>query len=398
MLAIVCVTPEPPLREQARSYPPPLFSNVNAQMKYLPEPGFTHDSILKTGILLVNLGTPDEPTASAVRPYLKQFLSDRRVVEIPRLAWWLILNGVILNTRPKKSAAKYAKIWTSEGSPLLAHTRRLAQLLRGCLGEKTKSPLVLAVGMRYGNPSIASAIAELKAKHCDRILLLPLYPQYAASTTASAMDAVFAAFTRYRNMPSLRVVRHYHDHLAYINALASNVLAYWAKHGKPNKLVMSFHGVPRFTLDKGDPYHCECQKTGRLLAEALGLMKEQYIVSFQSLFGRAEWIKPYTEPTLLDLAKRGVARVDIVCPGFPVDCLETLEEIAIEGKATFLGAGGKEYHYIPCLNENDTWIKALANIAMENLQGWLSENWSQADSQVECNAALARAKALGASK
>lgn len=365
-------------------------------MPYLPEPEFRHDTILKTGILLINLGTPDEPTPSAVKRYLKQFLSDTRVIEIPRFIWWFILNGIILNTRPKKSAAKYAKIWMPEGSPLLVHTKRLAQLLRGCLGEKIKSPLIVMPAMRYGNPSLLSAIQELKAQHCDRILFLPLYPQYACSTTASSVETVFNILKQYRNVPALRVVRHYHDHPAYINALASHVLSYWSKHGKPDKLVMSFHGVPRFTLEKGDPYHCECQKTGRLLAEALGLMKEQYIVSFQSLFGRAEWVKPYTEPTLKELAKKGVSRVDVICPGFPIDCLETLEEIAIECKASFLAAGGKEFNYIPCLNENDQWVKALAQIAEENLQGWIEQDWSKEQAQEASQQSFLHAKALGA--
>ena len=365
-------------------------------MRYLPEPAFTHDTIRKTGILLVNLGTPDAPTAAALRRYLKEFLSDTRVVEIPKVIWSVILNGVILNTRPRKSAAKYAKIWTPDGSPLLVHTRRVGQLLRGHLGDRVGGPLPVAVGMRYGSPSIANAVAELKAQHCDRILLLPLYPQYACSTTASSLDAVMAAFRHYRNVPALRTIRHYHDDTRYISALASNVLAYWSKHGKPDRLVVSFHGVPRYTLDKGDPYHCECQKTGRLLAEALGLKKEQYVVSFQSLFGRAEWIKPYTEATLRQLAKSGCERVDVVCPGFPVDCLETLEEIAIEGKAVFLNSGGKEYHYIPCLNENAVGVKALADIALENLQGWVNPQAPRASDEQEAEMTKLRAKALGA--
>ena len=365
-------------------------------MRYLPEPEFRHDTILKTGILLINLGTPDEPTPGAVKRYLKQFLSDPRVIEIPKAVWWFILNGIILNTRPKKSAAKYAKIWMPEGSPLLVHTKRLAQLLRGYLGEKIKSPLVVVPAMRYGNPSILSAIEELKAQHCNRILLLPLYPQYAGSTTASSVEMVFDSLKRYRDIPALRVVKHYHDHPAYIDALASHVLAYWAKHGKPEKLLMSFHGVPRFTLDKGDPYHCECQKTGRLLAEALGLVKEQYVISFQSLFGRAEWVKPYTEPTLKELAKKGVSRVDVICPGFPIDCLETLEEIAMECKASFLAAGGKEFNYIPCLNGNDLWVKGLAQIAEENLQGWIDPAWDKTSAQDRAQQALMYAKTLGA--
>ncbi|MES2354508.1 MAG: ferrochelatase [Pseudomonadota bacterium] len=368
-------------------------------MRYLPEPSFSHDAIRKIGVLLVNLGTPDEPSAPAVRRYLKQFLSDPRVVEIPRIIWWMILNGIILNTRPKKSAAKYAKIWTRDGAPLLVHTRRLGQLLQGYLGEARKTaPLLVRVGMRYGNPSIPSAIAELKAQHCDRILVLPLYPQYAGSTTASSFEAVAQAISSYRNVPGLRTIRHYHDHPAYIGALANSVRTYWARHGKPDKLLMSFHGVPQFTLEQGDPYHCECQKTGRLLGEALGLTKEQYVISFQSLFGRAEWIKPYTEPTLKELAKKGAERVDVICPGFPVDCLETLEEIAIEGKATFLSAGGKDFNYIPCLNEDDMWVKALTNIALENLQGWIDETGDRALMQDDAMATMTRATTMGASQ
>jgi ferrochelatase len=365
-------------------------------MRYHPEPAFTHDSIRKTGILLVNLGTPDAPTAPALRRYLKEFLSDRRVVEIPRALWLLILHGIVLNTRPRKSARKYAQIWMPEGSPLLVHTRRVGQLLRGYLGERAKTPIAVAVGMRYGNPPIAAAIAELKAQQCDRILLLTLYPQYAASTTASALDAVAAALRRNRSVPALRTVAHYHDHPGYIGALARSVNDFWMAHGRPDKLLMSFHGVPRYTLDKGDPYHCECQKTGRLLGEALGLDKDKYLVSFQSLFGRAEWIKPYTEPTLKSLAKSGIGRVDVICPGFPADCLETLEEIAIEGKAAFLNGGGKEYHYIPCLNENDAWLKGLTDIALENLGGWVNDTWDKKSVNAAAEMTLARAKALGA--
>ena len=238
-------------------------------MGYLTEPDFQHGTASKTGILLINLGTPDAPTASALRRYLKEFLSDPRVVEIPRAIWWLILNGIILNTRPKKSAAKYASIWMKEGSPLKVHTERQAKLLKGWLGERIKSPFQVEVGMRYGNPSIASGIDKLKAAGCDRILLLPMYPQYAASTTATANDAAFAHLANMRNAPAIRSIRHYHDDAGYIAALTHNIHDYWQCNGRPDVLVMSFHGLPRYTLDKGDPYHCECQKTGRLLAAAL---------------------------------------------------------------------------------------------------------------------------------
>ncbi len=337
---------------------------------YRPEPPFDHGSSRKIGILLINLGTPEAPTARALRPYLKEFLSDPRVVEMPRALWWLVLNGIILNTRPKKSAEKYAQIWTREGPPLKLHTERQTKLLKGYLGERLKAPHRVEYAMRYGAPSVEGALSRLREQGCDRILVAPLYPQYAASSTGTAFDAVFRALQRMRNVPAVRTVRHYHDHPDYLRALAQSVRDYWEKNGRPDRLVMSFHGVPRFALDKGDPYHCECLKTGRLLAQALGLDENRYQICFQSRFGPAEWLKPYTAATLEALGKQGVPRVDVVCPGFAGDCLETLEEIAMGGKATFLKAGGKEFHYIPALNERDDWIRALSNIVLENLQGW----------------------------
>jgi protoporphyrin/coproporphyrin ferrochelatase len=365
-------------------------------MAYLPEPKHQHGTIPKTGILLINLGTPQAPTAKALRPYLKQFLSDPRVVEIPRLIWWLILHGVILNTRPKKSALKYAKIWGKEGSPLAVHTAKQASLLKGYLGGRIRSPFAVAWAMRYGNPSIKAGLAELRNQACDRILVLPLYPQYAASTTASSFDAVFDAVRHMRNAPALRLIKHYHDHPGYIAALAKNVSEYWLASGRPDKLVMSFHGLPRFSLDRGDPYFCECQKTGRLLAEALGLAPDRYQVTFQSRFGRAEWLKPYTLDALRELDKRKTRRVDVVCPGFVSDCLETLEEIAIENKAAYIAAGGQEFHYIECLNERHEWIQALADIALENLHGWALPGWDDSHAQRAAIAARERALKLGA--
>lgn len=359
---------------------------------YRPEPPYRHGTAPRIGILLLNLGTPDAPTAPALRRYLKQFLSDRRIVEIPRAIWWLILNGIILNTRPRKSAEKYAMIWTAEGSPLMVHAQRQAKLLEGFLRQHVTQPYAVALGMRYGNPSVAGAIKQLKAQHCDRILVLPLYPQYAASSSASALDAVWQALLTMRNVPEIRTVRHYHDHPGYITALANSVRAHWATEGRPDKLLMSFHGVPKFALDKGDPYHCECHKTGRLLAEALELQPEQYMVCFQSRFGRAEWLQPYFAPTLEQLGKQGVGRVDVICPGFSSDCLETLEEIAMEGKTTFLNAGGRAYHYIPALNERDDWIHALCDITLQHLQGWLG----QAPSAEALEQSRRRARDLGA--
>ena len=343
-------------------------------MRYTTEPSFSHGTAEKTAVLLLNLGTPEAPTPQAVKPYLREFLSDPRVVEIPRAIWWLILNGIILNTRPKKSAAKYASIWLPEGSPLKVHTERQTLLLQKYLGEKTNTTsLIVDYAMRYGNPSVPDVLAKLKAQNCQRILVVPLYPQYAASATATALDAVIGELQKMRNMPAIRSIKHFHDYSAYIKTTAQNIRDYWILHGRPDKLIMSFHGVPRYTLEKGDPYHCECLKSGRLIAEELQLNKEQYTVSFQSRFGKAEWIKPYTTATLKELGKQKTKRVDVVCPGFVSDCLETLEEIAQEGKEDFQNAGGGEYHYIPCLNERPDWIHALGDLALDNLQGWLDK-------------------------
>ena len=343
-------------------------------MTYQTEPAYSHGTAEKTAVLLINLGTPEAPTAKAVRPYLKEFLSDPRVVEIPRLAWWLILNGIILNTRPKKSARKYASIWMNDSSPLKIFTERKTRLLQQHLQATTgDTALVVDYAMRYGNPSVASVLSKLKAQNCQRILLLPLYPQYAASSSATALDAVFKELLRMRNMPAIRTVKHFHDDAGYIKASAQNIRDFWAAHGRPDKLVMSFHGVPQYTLEKGDPYHCECLKSGRLIAEELGLNQEQYVISFQSRFGKTEWIKPYTTATLQELGNSGTKRVDVVCPGFVADCLETLEEIAQEGKEDFLHAGGSEFHYIPCLNERPDWIQALADLSLKNLHGWLDK-------------------------
>ncbi len=362
-------------------------------MVYQTEPAFTHGTPAKTGILLINLGTPDAPTPQAVRPYLKEFLSDPRVVEIPKVIWWLILNGIILNTRPQKSAAKYATVWLPEGSPLRVHTEKQAGLLQGYLGDRTRAPFVVDYAMRYGNPGIPQVLRKLKEQNCQRILVVPMYPQYAASSTGTAFDIVFAELQQMRNTPALRTIKNFHDNPGYIKALANHIHDHWMKNGRPERLVMSFHGLPQFSLDKGDPYHCECHKTGRLLAQELGLKAEQYVVSFQSRFGRAEWIKPYTTAVLKQLGKQKIKRIDLVCPGFVADCLETLEEIAMEGKEDFQHAGGGEYHYIPCLNERDDWILALTNLVLDNLQGWLIES-----NVAELEEGRLRALAMGAKK
>jgi ferrochelatase len=338
-------------------------------MTFRPEPGYRHGTAARTAVLLVNLGTPDAPTALSLRRYLAEFLSDPRVVEIPRLVWWPILHGIILQTRPAKSAAKYATVWTPEGSPLAVWTAKQATLLAGYLGERGHRVLVRHA-MRYGDPSVSSVLDALRAEGVTRVLVLPLYPQYAGATTASVADAVLAWASGARRMPELRFVNEYHDDPGYIAALASRITEHWQANGRGERLVLSFHGVPHRSLDLGDPYHCQCHKTARLLAERLGLPGEQLRVTFQSRFGKARWLEPYTEPTLRELAAAGVKRVDVMCPGFAADCLETLEEIAQEARDAFLESGGEEFNYIPCLNDRPDWIRALATLAERHLQGW----------------------------
>jgi len=342
--------------------------------RYRPEPAHTHGQTPRTGVLLVNLGSPEAPTAKALRPYLKQFLSDTRVVEIPRLAWWPILNLIILNTRPAKSAEKYASIWMEEGSPLRVHTERQAKILAGYLGEAGHKDWIVRWAMRYGEPSIGHTLDEMRALGCDRILVVPLYPQYAGSTTGSVMDEVARSLLAWRNLPELRFIRSYHDHPGYIEALAASVRRHWQRNGQAERLILSFHGVPRFTLDKGDPYHCECHKTARLLADALGDDGKRIQVTFQSRFGKAEWLQPYTQPTLEAMAREGVQSVDVMCPGFSSDCLETLEEIAMECKEAFLEHGGKQFNYIPCLNEDDVWMAHLRDLVLAHAGHWCADD------------------------
>ena len=338
-------------------------------MPFSKEPPYAHGQAAKTAVLFCNLGTPDAPTPKAVRRYLSEFLSDHRVVEIPRLLWMLILHGIILRFRPAKSAAKYASVWTAEGSPLKIWTEKQAALLQSQLTQLGHH-VVVRWAMRYGSTSIASQLDVLKADGVTRVLVLPAYPQYSATTTASVFDAVYMWAQKTRSIPELRFVNHYHDDAKYIAALSSSVSSYWQAHGQPDKLVMSFHGVPERTLHLGDIYHCECFKTARLLAQSLGLSKDQYQVTFQSRLGRAKWLEPYTEPTLIAMGKAGVGRVDVICPGFTSDCLETLEEINMEAREAFLHAGGKTFHYISCLNDSPLAIDALAAVATQHLSGW----------------------------
>lgn len=349
-------------------------------MPFRKEPTHTHGHPAGTGILLCNLGSPDEPTAPAVRRYLAQFLSDPRVVEIPRVVWLPILHGIILRTRPAKSAAKYRTIWTPEGSPLKVWTEKQAVMLRGWLGERGHRVSV-RTAMRYGSPSIASQLDAMRSEGITRVLVLPCYPQYSGTTTASVFDDVAHWAGQARHVPELRFVNQYHDDAGYIGALAARVRAHWMANGRAQQLVMSFHGVPERTLHLGDPYHCQCLKTARLLAAALSLKPEDYRVTFQSRFGRAKWLEPYTEPTLREMAKAGTRSVDVVCPGFVSDCLETLEEISQEARHAFMESGGQQFSYIPCLNDSREWLGALAGIAERHLAGWPTQEPTPVDAR-----------------
>lgn len=317
----------------------------------------------KTGILLVNLGTPDAPDVRSVRRYLDEFLSDRRVVEIPRPIWWLMLHGLILRTRPRRSAKAYQSVWMDEGSPLLVHTQRLAGVMREKLKQgDNQQQVTVEVGMRYGNPSINNALDGMTAANVDKIIVLPLYPQYSSTTTASVFDAVQAYYSQRRYIPELRLISDYHANQGYIAALTAKIRAFWDAKGKQAHLLMSFHGLPARNIKKGDPYLNHCQTTATLLATSLGLTDQQWDISFQSRLGKAEWIKPYTSTMVKQLAVEGTKNLDVVCPGFPVDCLETVEEIAIENRQYFLQAGGEIYRYIPALNDSRVHASALLKL------------------------------------
>jgi len=339
-------------------------------MPYKGTENFSHNQAERLGILITNLGTPDAPTTSALRKYLAEFLWDPRVVEVPRPIWWLILHGIILRIRPSRSAKAYASVWESEGSPLLIHTAKQAEGVRAALQARYGNNVVVGFAMRYGNPSIPRVLDEMQQQGVQKLLVLPLYPQYSASTSASTFDAIAHDFTRRRWLPDFRFISHYHDFPAYIEAMAQHIEAWWAEHGRKQKLILSYHGVPLKYLQKGDPYHCECHKTSRLLAERLGLGKDDYMTTFQSRFGREEWLQPYTDETLKSLPGVGVKSIDVFCPGFSSDCLETIEEINEENREYFLESGGEGFGYIPCLNATPGHINALVELVEENLKGW----------------------------
>ena len=326
-----------------------------------------HDRI---GVLLVNLGTPDSSKRADVRRYLKQFLSDRRVIETPRWLWWLILNCIILVARPRRTAKLYEKIWRADGSPLLIFSQRQLIKIRARLHHLGAAQFTVELGMRYGKPRIADALAKLQADGARKILTLPLYPQYCAATTAAAYDAVFASLQTRRRMPALRAIDDYHDRADYIAALAAAVTEHRAAHGDAAMLLMSFHGIPQSYADAGDPYAEQCKTTARLLAAKLNLDASQWRVAFQSRVGPQQWLKPYTDHTLQQLARDGARDVQVICPGFAADCLETLEEIAMQNRELFLQAGGKKFSYIQCLNERDDHIEMLCKLIMDNSCNW----------------------------
>ena len=365
-------------------------------MTFLDTSDYRHEHPECLGILLVNLGTPDTPSVPDVRRYLAEFLSDPRVVEMARLPWMLLLHGIILRTRPARSAKAYQAIWTPEGSPLLTLSRRQRDGLQGRLNARLGGPVKVALGMRYGNPSIPSALAELKRANARRVLVFPLYPQYSATTVATVFDAVTRELTRWRWLPELRFINQYHDEPGYIEALAASIRAHWAKEGQADRLLFSFHGIPKDYFEKGDPYYCQCQKTARLVAERLQLPQERWFLSFQSRLGKQEWLTPYTDVTLEQWGAQGVKSVQVLSPGFSADCLETLEEISIENRHLFLEAGGQSYSYIPCLNDNPDHLEMLADLIVRHCGGWPEVQGPAADAAGLAERAE-RALAMGAS-
>jgi len=334
---------------------------------------YSHDHPAVTGILITNLGTPDDPTTAALRRYLAEFLWDPRIVDMPRPIWWLMLHGFILRVRPSRSAASYRTVWTDDGSPLLSISKKQLEALRQSLPQQLSQPgsVVVELGMRYGNPSIPSALEKLRKANAQRILVLPLYPQNSCSTTASTFDAIAATVKKWRWLPEFRFINQYHDDADYIEALASSIRESWSDREQPEKLLFSFHGTPKRFHTEGDPYFTQCHQTARLVAEKLGLNEDRWQLTFQSIFGREEWLKPYTIEVLRELGAAGVKSVDVVCPGFSADCLETIEEISVENRDAYLEAGGGKFYYIPALNDRDDHIEALVNLVRKSTVDWL---------------------------
>ncbi|GLQ93929.1 ferrochelatase [Dyella acidisoli] len=332
--------------------------------------GPSYDQPAQAGVLLVNLGTPDAPTARALRPYLAEFLGDPRVIEYPRWLWWLILHGVILRIRPARSAHAYARIWTPEGSPLRAGSEKLAAALQVKLRQLAQGPIRVRLAMRYGEPSVRKQIEQMQRDGVRRLLVLPLYPQYSGTSTGSVIDAVADTIKQLRWPPELRIVNDYHDDDGHIEALAQSIERWWAQHGRGDKLLLSFHGIPQRYVDAGDPYFHQCNATAQSLRKRLGLDESQLVLSFQSRVGREPWLHPYTDETVKRLAREGIKRLDVACPGFAVDCLETLEEIAMQNSEFFTAAGGEALRYIPALNDSDEQVGSLASLVLRHAQGW----------------------------
>ncbi|HIP53298.1 MAG TPA: ferrochelatase [Chromatiales bacterium] len=339
-------------------------------MRYRNEPAEKKDATERLGVLLVNLGTPDSPSTADVRRYLREFLSDPRVIEMPRPLWWPILHGIILRIRPKRSAAAYRTIWTEQGSPLLYLSQRLAEGLQQRLDAHSEAPAKVALAMRYGNPDIATGLETLHNAGAKRVLVLPLYPQYSATTTASVFDAVTRELQHWRRIPELRFVNQYPTEARYIDALAESLRNHWQAHGEPERLLFSFHGLPKDYADAGDPYAHQCRETAVKVVDTLELENHRWALTYQSRVGAKEWLKPYTDQTLKEWGAAGVKRVDVICPGFATDCLETLEEIAVENRDYFLNAGGEVYHYIPALNDSPAHIELLADLVQRHTAGW----------------------------
>ena len=338
-------------------------------VKFVGEKKYEHGSKDKTGVLITNLGTPDAPDVKSLRIYLNQFLSDKRVIELPTFLWQIILKGIILQVRPRKSAAKYKKIWTDNGSPLLDISKKQIEGVKKIILAKYPN-IEFALGMRYGNPSIESALKDLQNRQVRRLLVLPLYPQYCAATTGSTFDEVTNILQKWRWIPELRFINQYFEEEEYINALVTSIEDFWKKHEKPQKIIFSYHGIPKRYLTNGDPYHCFCLKTTRLVKEKMNLTDEEIITTFQSRFGRAEWLKPYTAETLKELPGKGVKDIHIISPGFSADCLETLEELEEENREYFIESGGEKYKYIPCLNDNEKHLKLISHLVIKHTQGW----------------------------
>lgn len=356
--------------------------------RYLGQSEFDHARPARVGVLFANLGTPDAPDTASVRRYLAEFLWDPRVVEVPRVLWWAILHGVILRVRPPRSARAYASVWSTEGSPLMVNARAQAAALQDALDTRAPGLFRVALAMRYGQPSIASAVGALLEQGVTRLLVLPAYPQYSGTTTGSIFDAVSDALRARRWVPDLAFRSSYHDDPGYVGALAASIREHWQRHGEPERLLFSFHGIPRRYFLSGDPYHCHCRKTARLVSEALGLDAERWEVSFQSRVGREEWLRPYTDETLEQWGRDGVGTVHVACPGFSADCLETLEEIAVENRDRFLAAGGGAFEYIPALNARRDHVSALTDVVLGDAGRWLE--WAEEESRLASQSPVAR--------